>query len=223
MEGVGARLGRSSTRYGPAVVFTGRVRKWKKRWVHVSPSSAPDPSGNAKHGTANGGSNHSQIRSLNGSSVSSNGSNNGSHLLLYKWTPLSQSSNGNGNGNGNGRGGDAVSNGDDSSAAAEEPPKRRFKFVPTVEKGIYNISWVSLTRQIAVLDELKNEDLENENNDDEEAKPSDMEPGSAELNSKSNALSEKPDINDVPMEENQENNQSIRQDLNESTLDLSLG
>ncbi|XP_031397744.1 uncharacterized protein LOC116208437 [Punica granatum] len=206
MEGVGARLGRSSTRYGPAVVFTGRVRKWKKRWVHVSPSSAPDPSGNAKHGTANGGSNHSQIRSLNGSSVSSNGSNNGSHLLLYKWTPLSQSSNGNGNGNGNGRGGDAVSNGDDSSAAAEEPPKRRFKFVP-----------------IAVLDELKNEDLENENNDDEEAKPSDMEPGSAELNSKSNALSEKPDINDVPMEENQENNQSIRQDLNESTLDLSLG
>ncbi|KAF2530928.1 hypothetical protein F2Q70_00032891 [Brassica cretica] len=40
MEGVGGRLGRSSTRYGgPATVFTGPVRKWKKKWVHVSPST----------------------------------------------------------------------------------------------------------------------------------------------------------------------------------------
>uniref|UniRef100_A0A2P2LEC7 Uncharacterized protein MANES_05G109900 n=1 Tax=Rhizophora mucronata TaxID=61149 RepID=A0A2P2LEC7_RHIMU len=39
MEGVGSRLGRASSRYGPpaaAAVFSGPVRKWKKKWVHVS-------------------------------------------------------------------------------------------------------------------------------------------------------------------------------------------
>lgn len=137
MEGVGARLGRSSTRYGPAVVFTGRVRKWKKRWIHVTPS-APDASANSKHGSANGGSNHSQMRSLNGS-VSSNGSGNGSHLLLYKWTPLSQSNNGNG-------GGDAASNGDDSSAAVDERPKRRFKFVPVSNYRCWGCPILSCSR-----------------------------------------------------------------------------
>ncbi|KAK4772784.1 hypothetical protein SAY86_014559 [Trapa natans] len=198
MEGVGARLGRSSTRYGPAVVFTGRVRKWKKRWIHVSPS-APDASGNRKHGIANGTSDHSQMRNLNGS-VSSNRSSNGSHLLLYKWTPLSQSNNSNGGGN-------AASNGDDSSTAVEERPKRRFKFVP-----------------ITVLEEQKNEDLEQENNDEEEeAEPAVTSPDGVDLNSQSNGLNDKPDINDVPMEDTQGNNLSIRQDLNESTLDLSLG
>lgn len=136
MEGVGARLGRSSTRYGPAVVFTGRVRKWKKRWVHVS-SSGPDPSGNNKHGGANGGSNHSQMRSINGS-FSSNGSSNGSRLLLYKWTPLLQSSNGNGNP-------DAASNGGDA-AAAEQPPKRRFKFVPVSNNKGWGCPLFSCTR-----------------------------------------------------------------------------
>ncbi|KAK4765003.1 hypothetical protein SAY86_026093 [Trapa natans] len=197
MEGVGARLGRSSTRYGPAVVFTGRVRKWKKRWIYVAPP-APDASG-SKHGSANGARNHSQMRSVNGS-VSSNGSNNGSHLLLYKWTPLSQSNTANG-------GSDAAKNGDDSSAAVEERPKRRFKFVP-----------------IAVLEEQKNEDLEQENDDEEEeAEPVDTSPDEAGLNSRSNGLHDKPDINDVPMEDTQENKRSIRQDLNESTLDLSLG
>ncbi|KAF2285711.1 hypothetical protein GH714_007322 [Hevea brasiliensis] len=42
MEGVGSRLGRASSRYGPsatAAVFNGPVRKWRKKWVHVSPSS----------------------------------------------------------------------------------------------------------------------------------------------------------------------------------------
>ncbi|ERM96994.1 B-cell CLL/lymphoma 7 protein family member A [Amborella trichopoda] len=40
MEG-GTRMGsRSSTRYGPAAVFTGPVRKWKKKWVHISPPNS---------------------------------------------------------------------------------------------------------------------------------------------------------------------------------------
>lgn len=60
-----------------------------------------------------------------------------------------------------------------------------------------------MTRQIAVLEEQKNEELEDDNNDDEEAKPSDTSPDGAELNSQSNGLNDKPDINDVPMEETQ--------------------
>ncbi|KAE8704334.1 Co-chaperone GrpE family protein, putative isoform 1 [Hibiscus syriacus] len=67
MEGVGsARLGRASARYGGSTaVFSGPVRKWRKKWVHVSPSST------AKHSQPNG----------NGSAASS--------ILLCRWTPLS--------------------------------------------------------------------------------------------------------------------------------------
>ncbi|KAK9267868.1 hypothetical protein L1049_010305 [Liquidambar formosana] len=180
MEGVGARLGRSSTRYGPATVFSGPVRKWKKKWVHVSPSIASN--------------NHSQANGTNG--------NNGSHLLLYKWTPISQSNNATNN-TSNGDKTPAVDDGA-SAAAPEEPPRRKFKYVP-----------------IAVLEEQKNEAAEVE----DEAKLGDTDPSSAEPTSKSNGFDEKPDINDVPMEESQaaDNNQLERQDLNESTLDLSLG
>lgn len=36
------RMGsRSSTRHGPASVFQGRVRRWKKSWAAVAPSSTP--------------------------------------------------------------------------------------------------------------------------------------------------------------------------------------
>lgn len=36
------RMGsRSSTRHGPASVFQGRVRRWKKSWAPVAPSSTP--------------------------------------------------------------------------------------------------------------------------------------------------------------------------------------
>ncbi|CAK7322880.1 unnamed protein product [Dovyalis caffra] len=73
MEGVGSRLGRASSRYGPtatATVFNGPVRKWKRKWVHVSPS----PTINYRNN------NHS-----NGH----NDNNNGSRLLLCRWTPLS--------------------------------------------------------------------------------------------------------------------------------------
>ena len=116
MEGVGARLGRSSTRYGPATVFTGPVRKWKKKWVHVSPSNASN--------------NHSQT---NGN----NNGNNGSHLLLYKWTPISQSTN-------NGTDADKSSAKDSAAATPtpEEPPRRKFKYIPVLLSRFLSVSGV---------------------------------------------------------------------------------
>lgn len=54
--------------------------------------------------------------------------------------------------------------------------------------------------QVAVLEEQKREDTEKA---DEEAKPNDADLNSAEPTSKTNGFDEKPDINDVPMEENQ--------------------
>ncbi|KAK7303368.1 hypothetical protein RJT34_14272 [Clitoria ternatea] len=182
MEGVGARLGRSSTRYGPATVFTGPVRKWKKKWVHVSPSSASNT--NHTH-------NHNHNHASNG--------NNGSHLLLYKWTPITQSHNANGN---NAK--------DAPPEPLEEPPRRKFKYIP-----------------VAVLEEQKNEAAENDGVEkvDNESKLIDADSSAAEPTRKNETLDEKPDINDVPMEESQseDKNQGVRQDLNESTLDLSLG
>lgn len=75
MEGVGARLGRSSTRYGgPATVFTGPVRKWKKKWVHVSTSSNA-ASSNPRHS-------HHNFTNANLNAVDA------THLKLFKWTPL---------------------------------------------------------------------------------------------------------------------------------------
>ncbi|KDP39195.1 hypothetical protein JCGZ_00952 [Jatropha curcas] len=77
MEGVGSRLGRASSRYGPsatATVFNGPVRKWKKKWVHVSP-----PSSTVSHHNSNS---HSQ------SNGHANNTTN-SRLLLCRWTPLS--------------------------------------------------------------------------------------------------------------------------------------
>ncbi|XP_058723733.1 uncharacterized protein LOC131595407 [Vicia villosa] len=188
MEGVGARLGRSSTRYGPATVFTGPVRKWKKKWVHVSPSSA---SANSNNNT-----NHNH-------GSSNNGNNNGSHLLLYKWTPITQSQNTNNNGsNGNVK--------DAQIEPVEEPPRRKFKYVP-----------------VAVLEEQKNEAAEIDEvaeKVEDESNPVEADSSAAEPTSKNEILDEKPDINDVPMEESepQDKNQVVRQDLNES-LDLSLG
>lgn len=72
MEGVGSRLGRSSSRYGPsatATVLNGPVRKWKRKWVHVSPS----PTLNYRNNSHSNGNNNN---------------NNGSRLLLCRWTPL---------------------------------------------------------------------------------------------------------------------------------------
>ncbi|KAE8723095.1 Formyl transferase [Hibiscus syriacus] len=188
MEGVGARFGRSSTRYGPATVFTGPVRKWKKKWVHVSPSNT---------GSSNT-SNHSSNNNNTNNHHSPNGTSNGknvSHLLLFKWTPLSQSQNNTSSNNDSSK--------DDDVAAPQEPPRRKFKYIP-----------------IAVLEEQKNEAAENI---DDEAKPREDDPSAAEPASRNDGFDEKPDINDAPMDESQEDTKIVRQDLNESALDLSLG
>ncbi|CAL0301127.1 unnamed protein product [Lupinus luteus] len=185
MEGVGARLGRSSTRYGPATVFTGPVRKWKKKWLHIPPSSSASSNFNNNH-----------------SSSSSNG-NNGSHLQLYKWTPITQSQNNTYNGNSNSNASK------DAPKQLEEPTKRKFKYIP-----------------VAVLEEQRNEAAENEAAEkvEGEAKPIADDTNAAEATRKNENWDEKPDINDVPMEESEsrDKNQVVRQDLNES-LDLSLG
>lgn len=79
--------------------------------------------------------------------------------------------------------------------------------------------------QVDLLEKQKKEAEEQEASEkfDDESKPSDTDRIAAGPVSKSDSADEKPDINDVPMEENQDGNQVVRQDLNESTLDLSLG
>ncbi|XP_014518019.1 uncharacterized protein LOC106775409 [Vigna radiata var. radiata] len=71
MEAVGSRLSRASSRYGASTVFTGPVRKWKKKWVHVTPSSSVS---NTTATTNNNGHSHAN-------------SNSSSRLLLRRWTP----------------------------------------------------------------------------------------------------------------------------------------
>ncbi|CAM0911336.1 unnamed protein product [Alopecurus aequalis] len=67
MEGVGARLGRSSARYGPATTFTGPVRKWRKEWIPIAAATA----------------------TATPAAVSSTGTGSrGNNLVLFKWTPL---------------------------------------------------------------------------------------------------------------------------------------
>ncbi|MQL84261.1 hypothetical protein Taro_016752 [Colocasia esculenta] len=165
MEGVGARLGRSSTRYGPATVFSGPVRKWKKRWVHVA-----NPNSNTAAAVA---------AAANGNGTG----NNNSHLLLYKWTPLSSSSQGNAagaaaaTGAGAGKGSASAA----SEAPVEEPPRRKFRYVP-----------------VSVIEEQK---LEDATKADDEAKAKDGDPSSQPT--QSGGSDDKPDVNDVPMEEAQ--------------------
>ena len=71
---------------------------------------------------------------------------------------------------------------------------------------------IILVVQIAVLEEQKNEDAENEaaeniddddDDDDDDDKQIDIDPNATESTAKVEVLDEKPDINDVPMEENQ--------------------
>ncbi|KAI5590346.1 hypothetical protein POPTR_004G001500v4 [Populus trichocarpa] len=132
MEGVGARLGRSSTRYGPATVFSGPVRKWKKRWVHVNPSSNHNSFHSHHH---NATTNAAAASSSAANHSSSSNGNNGSHLLLYKWTALSQSNGSSSttnhfNGNNINTTNEIanLSNGD----VTEEPPRRKFKYIPVL-------------------------------------------------------------------------------------------
>ncbi|KAL1562510.1 B-cell CLL/lymphoma 7 protein family member B-like [Salvia divinorum] len=187
MEGVGARFGRSSTRFsGPATVFTGPVRKWKKKWVYV-----PPPNSSHHHHTASNG--------------NANGSNGSSHLQFYKWTPIASSQSKDGSNNDSNGGDNGNAEPKDGDVAVEKPPKRRFKYIP-----------------IVVLEEQKvesSEQMEDENKSSEDTSDA------IEATSRGD---EKPDMNDVPMDENQvniasETNREERQDLNVSTLDLSLG
>ncbi|VFQ96255.1 unnamed protein product [Cuscuta campestris] len=130
MEGVGARFGRISSRYGPTTVFTGRVRKWRKKWVRVIPPSSG----------SNNNSNNAHHRSAPTSEVNEI---NGSRLSLLKWTPITPSQN---NASANGGAGDENGTSDGSAkpdVVNEEPPKRRFKYIP-----------------IAVLEEQKSESIE---------------------------------------------------------------
>ncbi|WOH12111.1 hypothetical protein DCAR_0831610 [Daucus carota subsp. sativus] len=177
MEGVGARLGRSSTRYGgPATVFTGPVRKWKKKWVHIAPSNAA--SSNPRHS-------HS-FTNANANGVT--------HLKLFKWTPLLN-----------------ANAPDPDQTDDDEPPRRKFKYVP-----------------IALLEEQKDEASEQVEDEaaeqvEDEAKPSETNIVATDLNSKADDVDEKPDINNVPMEENETPENPLgRQDLNESTVDLGI-
>uniref|UniRef100_A0A0A9DV42 Uncharacterized protein n=1 Tax=Arundo donax TaxID=35708 RepID=A0A0A9DV42_ARUDO len=72
MEGVGARLGRTSARYGPATTFTGPVRKWRKEWVPVAAAAAANANGGAASSTGTG----------------SGSGSRGNNLHLFKWTPV---------------------------------------------------------------------------------------------------------------------------------------
>lgn len=129
MEGVGARLGRSSTRYGPTTVFTGPVRKWKKKWVNVTPPNAPaaTASGNSQHH------HHQTSISSNGNSSSNSSNDNGAHILLYKWTPIKQSQNPAADNDSN------VDAKDDGAAedVDEEPPRRKIKYIPVSIQHFY--------------------------------------------------------------------------------------
>lgn len=62
---MGSRLGRGSSRYGSAAVFSGPVRRWRKKWVQVPPS----PTVTYHSSQSNGGSNP--------------------RLFLCRWTPIS--------------------------------------------------------------------------------------------------------------------------------------
>ncbi|KAH0458869.1 hypothetical protein IEQ34_011683 [Dendrobium chrysotoxum] len=101
MEGVGARLGRSSARYAPTTVFSGPVRRWKKKWVPLS---------NPNNSNSN--------------------NNNHSHLLLFKWTPINTLSNGTAAATPPASSKDATSADATPPSASEEAPRRKFRYIP---------------------------------------------------------------------------------------------
>ncbi|KAF3453388.1 hypothetical protein FNV43_RR04475 [Rhamnella rubrinervis] len=108
MEGVGSRLGRASSRYGPATtVFNGPVRRWKKKWVHVSSSSTV--SYQNPQSQSNG---HNNATATNG----------GSRLLLCRWTPIPPTT--------TPTAADAGDSFYGSADAPDEPPRRKFRYTP---------------------------------------------------------------------------------------------
>ncbi|KAM7251238.1 hypothetical protein ACFE04_023121 [Oxalis oulophora] len=112
MEGIGsARLGRISSRYGGSssvtATFNGPVRKWKKKWVHVS--STPLLNLNTSNRT-----------STNRHKTSNNNYNNNddSKLVLCRWTPLSPSIT------------TTDTGGEYDDKDEQQPPKKRFRYTP---------------------------------------------------------------------------------------------
>uniref|UniRef100_A0A0D9XC21 Uncharacterized protein n=1 Tax=Leersia perrieri TaxID=77586 RepID=A0A0D9XC21_9ORYZ len=101
METVGARLSRSSTRYGPvgnaAASFSGPVRKWRKAWVPIAAAAATGGGGGAGFAGMMG----------------PMGVSRGNKVVLFRWAPV------------NG-GGAAGGDGDEAGAAAVA----RKRFVP---------------------------------------------------------------------------------------------
>ncbi|KAI4306150.1 hypothetical protein L6164_029451 [Bauhinia variegata] len=101
MEGVGSRLGRASSRYGTPAVFSGPVRRWKKKWVQVSSPSLSYQ--------------NSQSQSLS----NANNDNGGSRLFLCRWTPITAPSTTT-----------VGATENSSSVEQEEPPRRKFRYTP---------------------------------------------------------------------------------------------
>ncbi|KAL1332828.1 hypothetical protein HN51_061607 [Arachis hypogaea] len=106
MEAVGSRLGRASSRYGAPTVFSGPVRKWKKKWVHVSSSSLH---------TTNTTNTHSHSTTTN-TTTNNNVNSASSRLLLRRWTPITASS--------------AAEDDGDPRDVSDEPPRRKFRYTP---------------------------------------------------------------------------------------------
>ncbi|MED6219264.1 hypothetical protein PIB30_034178 [Stylosanthes scabra] len=102
MEAVGSRLGRASSRYGAPTVFSGPVRKWKKKWVHVSPSSLHTTTATNTHTTTANNNNNMNTAS--------------SRLVLRRWTPITASSSAEDDG--------------DARDVSDEPPRRKFRYTP---------------------------------------------------------------------------------------------
>ncbi|KAL6640094.1 hypothetical protein ACP70R_015848 [Stipagrostis hirtigluma subsp. patula] len=100
MEGVGARLGRTSARYGPSTTFTGPVRKWRKEWVPVAAAAAAAASASAASSAGTG----------------SGAGSRGNNLVLFKWTPVN--------------GANGAADGEQAAAAAAETATRRRRYVP---------------------------------------------------------------------------------------------
>lgn len=125
MEGVGSRLGRASSRYGPAAaVFNGPVRKWKKKWVHVS--SASTVSYQNPQSQSNG---HNNNAAANG----------GSRLLLCRWTPVPPTT--------PAAAADARESVYGSGDAPDEPPRRKFRYTPvSSEHGNTHVSYIRVLR-----------------------------------------------------------------------------
>ncbi|KMZ74241.1 hypothetical protein ZOSMA_132G00140 [Zostera marina] len=178
----GGRLGRSSTRYGaPPPPFNGPVKKWKKKWVDI-----PKPNSNNNNSHSNGG----------------NSGNNISHLVLYKWTPISSSSNSNSSGANLSKpatsGGSLKHKESEKNSMEEEPPRRKFRYVP-----------------VTVVDDQK---LDGSAKTDDDSKLIDVD---TSPNVQNNIADGKSVMNDVSMEDAEVSNKD--QVATETSLDLNLG